>query len=420
MSKRLILALAASALLPLGASAQGAASEPTTDEKVDTMKGRVDSIEEQNLETKTVVDALRKLKLSGYAQARFGVMEATNLTPSNQVPLTANDGFSIRRGRFKAVYDAGIADAVLQVDATPSGVSLKQAEAVLKIAAINGYVLVGQTEFPFGYEVQASSADLALLERSRVVRAFLPGEYDRGAKAYARFGPVNLKVGVMNGNSTDYAGFTLNGRNVDVRPSGLDNDQAKDVMGRLGFDLGFVTAGVSGSYGETYVPGAAASGTTAALVPQGYHERTRVGADVQLFLDLLPVGGTSLKGEFIAGKTPFASGREQIDIPAHGWYAQVQQVVGKKLELAARYDSYDPRNGFDNVAASSGRYVSASANKTDTIAYGAHYYFSGNLKLSAVHEIPLTDEPDPRSSNPLGGNNDPYDQALTCQLQARF
>lgn len=422
MSKRLILALAAIALLPFGASAQGAPAdaEPTADEKVDHVKGRVDTLEEQLLEVKTVVDALSKLKLSGYVQARYGILESTNLSPSTQIPVTANDGFFIRRGRLKALYDTSLAQAVIQIDAVPSGVVLKQAEAVLKLAPINGYVLVGQTEFPFGYEVQASSSDLALLERSRVVRAFLPGEYDRGVKAYARYGPVNLKVGVMNGNSTDYVGFTFDGRNVDARPTGLDNDKAKDVIGRLGVDLGFLTAGVSGWYGQTYVPGAPASGTTPFLNAQGYHDRTRIGADAQLYLDLLPVGGTSLKGEFIAGKTPFASGREQIDVPAHGWYVQAQQVIGTKLELAARYDSYDPRNGADNVAAGSGRYVSASANKTDTIAYGAHYHVSGNLKLSAVHEIPLTDEPDARASNALGGNSDPYDQALTFQLQARF
>jgi phosphate-selective porin len=420
MFKRLMFALAAIALLPLGASAQGTQAEPTADEKVDEVKGRVDSLEEQFAEYKGLVDSLRKLKLSGYVQARYGLLEATNLAPANQIPATANDGFFIRRGRLKAVYDTSIAQAVLQIDAVPSGVVLKQAEAVLKLAAIDGYILVGQTEFPFGYEVQASSADLALLERSRVVRAFLPGEYDRGVKAFGKFGPVNLKLGVMNGNSTDYVGFTFNGRNVDARPTGLDNDKEKDVIGRLGIDLGFVTAGVSGWYGQTWVPGAPASGTTPFLNAQGYHDRTRVGADAQLYLDLLPVGGTSLKGEFIAGKSPFASGREQIDIPAHGWYVQVQQVIGTKLELAARYDSYDPRNGTENAAASAGRFVSASANKTDTIAYGAHYYVSGNLKLSAVHEIPMTDEPEPRASNVLGGNADPYDQAVTFQLQARF
>jgi hypothetical protein len=419
ISKRFILALAASALLPLGASAQSTPDEPepSADEKVDEVKGRVDSLEEQFAEYKGVVDALRKLKLSGYVQGRYGVLEATNLEPTNQIPQTASEGFYIRRARLKAVYDTSIAQAVLQIDAVPSGVVLKQAEAVLKLAPVDGYVLVGQTEFPFGYEVQASSADLALLERSRVVRAFWPGEYDRGAKAYARFGRVNLKVGVMNGNSTEYVGFTLNGRNVDARPTGLDNDKEKDFMGRLGVDLGFLTVGVSGSYGLTFVPGTTAA---PALPPQGYFERTRVGGDAQLYLDLLPIGGTSLKGEYIAGKGPFASGREQIDVSAHGWYAQVQQVVGTKLELAARYESYDPRNGVDNVAASSGKYVSASANETDTISYGAHYHVSPNLKLSAVHDIPMTDEPDPSPSNPAGGNKDPYDQVLTFQAQARF
>lgn len=420
MSKRIIAAIAALLVAP------HALAQETTDEKVDTVKGRVDAIEEQLAEAKGTLEKLTKLKLSGYVQARYQVNEAANPRATSSgapAPATGNEGFGIRRGRLKTVYDAKTSEYVLQIDATPTGVSLKSAEAVLKLPWIGGWVLVGQTEFPFGYEVQASSSDLALLERSRAIRAFLPGEYDRGVKAYGRLGFANLKVGVLNGNSTEYVGYTFRGRNVDARPTGLDNDRKKDVMGRLGFDLGFLVAGVSGSWGQSFAPAAPASGTGASALPAlaaRDHNRTRVGADVQLYLDLIPLGGTSVKGEYIAGKAPFASGREQIDVSAHGWYVQLQQAVGTKLELAARFDSYDPRNGSADVSAASGRYASAGSNRTDTIAYGFHYHLDGNLKLSAVHEIPRTKAPAAVASNPLRGDGDPPDQLFTAQLQAKF
>jgi phosphate-selective porin len=432
MSKRFTGPLAAALSLLLFPSYAAAQESPpaTSPATPDSEQGRVAKLEEAVAASKAALEKLTRLKLSGYVQGRYQLNEATNLRvpAAAPAPATGNDGFSVRRGRLKAAYEGKYSEFVLQLDAVPSGVSVRSAEAVLKLPWVNGWILFGQTEMPFGYETQASSAELALLERSRVVRAFLPGEYDRGVKAFARAGPVNVKVGVMNGNTTDYRGYTLpdasGSPNVAVTPAGLDNDEEKDVLGRLGVDLGWLNLGASGWWGKT-LANPALAGTPAAGIPGAnrYYDRTRVGADAQLYLRLLPLGATSLKGEYIAGKTPFASNREQLGVSAYGWYAQLQQGLGPAVELAARFDRYDPRSGVAAEAAGSGRYVGSTAARparVDTFAYGAHWFVDKNLKLSAVHEIPMTERPAPSASNPLGGNEDPPDQLFTVQLQARF
>ena len=73
---------------------------------------------------------------------------------------------------------------MLQIDAVPAGVTLKDAEATLFIPGTKQQLslTLGQMKWPFGYEGPQSSSDREFPERSRVVRDFLPDERDRGAK----------------------------------------------------------------------------------------------------------------------------------------------------------------------------------------------------------------------------------------------
>ena len=70
-----------------------------------------------------------------------------------------------------------------------------------------------------------SSSDREIPERSRVIRAFLPDERDRGAKFAGEFlkGMVNVNVGVFDGDGIFNQGFV-----------GADNDKEKDIIGRAG------------------------------------------------------------------------------------------------------------------------------------------------------------------------------------------
>ncbi len=334
------------------------------------------------------VDALDRLSLSGYIQARY-------LVEQRSTAADPRDTFLIRRGRIKASYDADWSKFVLQIDASGSGVSLKDAEVHLiepwtpyKIALV-----VGQTKWPFGYEVVESSSAREFPERTRVVRAFASNERDRGAKFVSKFGWFRFTGGVFNGNGIDREA-PFNAR---------DNDDAKDVIGRVGFDLKWISGGISGWYGNTYRH-------QSEDVSARYFDRTRIGADLQLGGKLLPIGKSILRAEYIAGTTYWANNAEQFGRPANGWYALVSQYVGEKSVVSVRYDYFDPAAGTSPSVSSSGR--PSSSNPVGTWGVAVSHTWFEQLRLTAAYEIPVTVAPE--------GSSDPADNLLTLQAQMKF
>ncbi|HEX8819126.1 MAG TPA: porin, partial [Archangium sp.] len=142
------------------------------------------------------------------------------------------------------------------------------------------------------------------------------------------------------------------------------------------------------------------------------YERSRVGADLQLYLDVLPFGATALKGEYIKGKTYLSNGAEQLGRPASGWYALLVQNLGLNNALAIRYDYFDPANGTPAAAAAPGSDRPANTNPTATLGATAIHYFGEYLKASVTYELPMTEL--------VEGVTDPHDNLLTVQFQARF
>jgi hypothetical protein len=400
---RIVAALAALALAP-AAFAQ---------EEVDAaaLSGKVASLEEQLAELKGNVDALRRLRLSGYLQARWEWNESSaafyNTTPE---AAPAQNGFHIRRGRFKAVYDADWSQYVLQVDVVPAGVTIKEGYATIKLPR-DFAIDAGLQLFPFGYEVYSrSSSDLDTLERAAVTRAFLAGEYDLGVALRGKLSLVNFKVGLFNGNG------------IDSGQQGRDNDQLKDVIGRATVDLGMITAGVSGWYGKTI---------NYQRPDDKDYPRLRYGADLQLFLDLLPFGGTALKGEYLWGKTTIGTAGSATATPrtdnggaggnlptgltstdpvptGSGWYALVTQNVLRHWQLAARYESYVRDHTVDTGDAST------VVKEQREVQLALHTFIGGNLKLSGAWFHPMNGE--------KGGAapSDPETDRFIVQAQARF
>ncbi|ABS24632.1 hypothetical protein [Anaeromyxobacter sp. Fw109-5] len=400
---RLTAVLAAIALVPALARAQDAAAEQqdpaaaqgATEESsfdASAMQGKVDSLAEQYAETKTDVAKLKKLKLSGYVQGRYAWQESAaadfNTTPES---APSQQGFFVRRGRFKATYDADWSQFAVQLDATPAGVSAKEAFASIKLPWKGFAVDAGLQLFPFGYEVAVrSSSDLDLLERSAVTRAYIADEYDLGVALRGAYGIMNFKVGLFNGNG------------VAAKQAGVDNDQRKDVIGRVGFDLGMLTGGVSGWYGTTvnYV---------ASDDPD--YDRYRLGADAQLFLDLVPVGGTALKGEYIWGRTTLSDKNggagDRLGDTGHGWYALVTQNVWRWNQLAVRYEEFTPDHTVDlttGTAVKTGREIQAAL----------HTFVGEGGKISLAWYHPMNGD---RAS---GVSSDPKRDQFIVQAQAKF
>jgi hypothetical protein len=398
MSIRLIAALAALALAPAVLAEEGADIAA----QVATLEGKVESLTEQYIETKAAVASLQKLKLSGYMQARWAWQEVNNYNASAgaATPTTpAQTGFFIRRGRLKASYNAGSSEYVAQIDITPNGVVIKEGYATLKLPY--GLALdAGLQLFPFGYEVFArSSSDLDTLERSRVTRAFLNGEYDLGLALRGKVQMVNFKVGLFNGNG------------IDSGQLGKDNDQLKDIIGRAWVDMGMVTAGVSGWYGKTKAYNRA---------DDKVFDRNRVAVDAQLYLDLLPVGGTALKGEWMWGHTTIggtlgAGGNlpgatSDAPVPTgSGFYGMLVQNIGQPFQLAVKYEQYMPNHTVDISAP-----TSTTVKVQQELQVAAHAYVGGNYKFTAAWFHPMNGEKGGAAAS------DPKTDQFIVQAQAKF
>jgi hypothetical protein len=406
MFVRTVAVLAAMALAPVVAVAQEAQASAPPGFDPAVLEGKIDALAEQYAETKSDVSSLKRLKFSGYLQARYGWSQAANYNTSEQGTATApvatpsapgNQGFFIRRGRLKAVYDADQSQYVVQVDIIPAGVTIKEGYATLKLPA--GFAVdAGLQLFPFGYEVASrSSSDLDTLERAAVTRAFLDGEYDLGVAVRGNVSIVNFKIGLFNGNG------------IKGNALGLDNDPLKDVIGRATVDLGILTAGVSGWYGKT---------RNFQRNDDKTFDRTRLAVDAQLFLDLLPIGGTALKGEWMVGTnaiggplgvgatTPGGTSTTAVPSTGHGWYLTLVQNLGNDLQVAARYEQYVANN---TLVPTTNKFKTR-----DEIQLAAHWFVAQNYKFSATWYHPTAAELGPTAVADLK-----QDQFF-LQAQAKF
>ncbi len=366
-------------------------------EKIGFLQGKVEALEEQFATTDAVVNTLSKIKISGYIQARYTYAENSFSGVDASLAPLVKDGFSVRRGRAKIEYAGQVARYMLQVDATPTGVSLKDAEVGLTEPFTGKKyfsLTMGQMKWPFGYEVVQSSGEREFPERTRVVRAFFNGERDLGAELAFRSGPVRAWFGVFDGNGTANRGFI-----------GVDNDTEKDYFGRVAVDFKWIAFGVSGSGGLTYKP-------TDASGPGRHYERTRIGLDAQVYLDLFPFGSTAVKAEFIAGRTYQAGNVEVFGQSALGWYGLLVQNIGDHEQLAFRYDFFDPATGLRNAADSKSPTKPSSRNQVHTFGLLASHYFDEALKMTVVYELPIVAT--------SGTDISPKQNVFTVQLQAKF
>jgi hypothetical protein len=382
------------------------AAEPSPDDltaKLESLEAKLAGLEEAQAATEASVGSLKKLKLAGYVQGRYewSAASADGLKSDGKAPANA-DRWSVRRGRLKAAYEGKNAEYLLQIDATGDGVTLKDAEATFvdTWTPFNIRVTVGQFKVPFGYEVLQSSADREMPERSAITRAYFDGERDRGLRVTARWELLRLAVALINGNGTKdtsvYKGTALYGTQ--------DPNQFKDFVGRLGVDLGSVVGGVSAYFGRglmatTVTP--AATSSDPPTVTYDYMRRTRLGADLQGYVDVPSVGGLALKGELIWGSEAAIDNWAGVpsdpskNVRKLGFILTAVQNIGDHLGVAVRVDQIDPN-------------TAKGKDKVTTVAGGVLLYPSSNLKASLVYQHPIEQ----------GATAD--DDSMVAQLQARF
>jgi hypothetical protein len=176
----------------------------------------------------------------------------------------------------------------------------------------------------------------------------------------------------------------------------------------------------------------------------GWGNRKNFNVESQIFLDLLPFGGTIIKGEFLTGSRPTAGsaatgataaigkgsqGQDSVIVKAGsaakllqirnqmGYYAYLIQNVSNWLQVVAKYDYYDR-----NTDMSGDQVKSFSDAATGVLGLGAHF-FVANMRFSLWYEIPTYAKNEVAARDSKGeilSTDDVKDNRTTIRVQYKF
>ncbi len=418
-------------------------TKAVTPEELGEVKGAVEGMNETLLEMKTVLDALKKIKVSGYLQTQYQTADTAGVSSfaGGNFPGNVRSRFQVRRGRIKFNYDNDLTQYVLQIDVTQNGVGIKDAFASVKEPWLRAATLTaGVFDRPFGFEISYSSGSRETPERSRLFQTLFPGERELGAKieVMPEIGPLsyfNLKAGLFNG--------VLNIAN--------ENDRYKDFIGRLGVQLPFEEQNLAIDGGFSLYSGKAATNSkfiysfdntstikkyavdsSISNVNNSYG-RVYYGGDIQLYYDLPVLGGFSLRGEYITGQQPGTSSSNGFYNPSstitplyirnfQGWYVNYVQNIGLNNQLLVKYDVLDPNTDVDNndIGAAGSNFNVADI-KYSTLGLGWIYHWDANVKFVAYYDIVTNEKINPAATGSLAPFKDELrDNVFTLRMQYKF
>ncbi|MBL0333375.1 MAG: hypothetical protein IPP08_06765 [Chlorobiota bacterium] len=402
------------------------AQDNSNDEKsnskltIEELKENLDGLTDRVVTTENDLINLKKIKISGYLQSdwlRFD--QKDNVGGKAFYSDSRKNLFTIRRGRIKFQYKSGPFTGVLQPDISEGGVTIKDVYGEL------GILPNDELKFTFGsfnrpnYEVELSSSAREATERSQVTRAFYPQERDLGImftyqkELITDFMP-KIQLGIFNGGGALTASET---------------DPYKDIIGRLTFGLPLgsespiqIDLGASMYYGGTLTGDSIISFQDSLLKKiknvdvsdnRGFGTRKNFNIEAQVYLDLLPFGGTILKGELMSGSRPFPkTGSSNLDSLVlrnqNGFYAYLVQNITNDFQIAARFDTFDK-----NTDLSGSQVKSVNDAKTSILGFGGSWFYE-NIRFTLWHELPSFD------TNELGIVDDVKDTKTTFRCQFKF
>lgn len=374
-------------------------------EKVDATKGKLDGLEENYLENMATLGKLAKIKVSGMIQARYEYASDTGMiTGSTNGLAQTQSRFRVRRGRLKVAHEGTLGDFAVQAQYGEKGIELVDMYGTFQDPWKMVKVRVGAQDIPFGYEIGHSSGSMETMERSLAEQKIFNGEKDLGAVfflAYNKgiFENIDLKAGVMNGQM-----------NIKTEEA---ND-GKAFLGRLGFKLPVPSANFEIDGGASYYMNSTTtvadsvfdyagqlsnhktSGNTNIALKSKYQtlEKSVFGADVQVYFNVLPFGGTVVRGEMYAGdnvslanNAPYDGGTVAYTRPTLGWYGTLVQNLGSDFQLVGRYEQYDPNTELEGDAVGKNKIGTSDDIAWSQITVGVNYFLSGNVKLSLAYDI---------------------------------
>jgi phosphate-selective porin OprO/OprP len=205
----------------------------------------------------------------------------------------------------------------------------------------------GQFKVPFSLESLIADSQLEFIDRSQVVNALAGRSTDVIGNQNGR--DIGIQI---NGSFAkiddhylfDYTLGVFNGAGYDVT---TDNNNHKDIVGRFTVHP-IKNLDISGDFYD----GQGNYGT-----PAKNYLRNRGGFDARYV-----IGGLSLTAEYDKGTDGV--------IKRDGWYGQAAYfVIPKRLQLAAKYDTYDPNQATANV-------------RTNYYTGGINYFFNNWAKFT--------------------------------------
>jgi phosphate-selective porin OprO/OprP len=316
-------------------------------------QNQADSIRAEAALQQQTTDAAKKsfplnlskfLQLSGFTQIRYLNMEEKG----------KRSGFDIRRARLD--LKGSITPYFAYRLQTEFADKPKILDANAEIRITDYFTLtIGQFKVPFSMENLASSNKLEMIDRSQVVEALVARGKDVIGNQNGRDIGIQAGGGFMKKNGIPVIEYRIgffNGSGINIADTAND---AKDVAARLVFNpikgLSF-GGGYYGGYGKALKPDV--EGISQA--------RNRLGFEASYVLSRL-----SFRGEYIIGRD-FSTERE-------GWYLQAGYfVIKQKLQLLAKYDTFDTNTSTDN-------------NTSTSVVFGGNYNFNNWSRVQMFYTI---------------------------------
>lgn len=374
----------------------------TLQEKIETLDGRLNALDEKVALHESDLGKLTKIKISGYVQAQYEYYQGGLVKPNDPVST-----FFIRRARIKFTYEAtdGVR-FVLQPDFSTGNLTLKDAYALAYLPKLKPLTLwVGQFNRP-NYEVEYSSSQREVFERSRLIRTIYPGEREVGAKLEFKplALPLKMQLALLNGN---FRGLEQ-----------LDVDSRKDLMARVVYSFKIPAGGIGIDVGAHGYSGGLMAKTKyisdyenrmdSLDTNQGtYLDKKWGGVELQAYFDLL--GGLALKGEYITGRNAYPGDSKTNPYKTRefsGYYAYLIKNIGNKNQFVTRLDYFDPNTRLSGDAAGKDVYYT-------TVTFAWQYYLNENIRFSLNYGIPKNET---NTTHP----DDIKDNVFGIRVQARF
>ena len=398
---------------------------------------KLDSLAKEVALLKKQTSALSNLKVSGYIQAQYQYADTLGAKTFNggNFANEVDNRISVRRSRIKFGYDMSFGSAVLLLDATEKGISVRNAYLNLTAPFAQSLSLTGGIfERPFGYAIEYSSSSMEVVERPMMFQTLFPGEQEVGAMlTYKADGQSALKGLTVKGSF-----FNGNGIYADV-------DKFKDFIGKISYSglsssNVYINLGASLYSGRVYNPTtmvykmdnasgiSAYTGTTDEVGAS--LKRQYVGFDAQLSVKT-PIGKTQLVSEYIFGKQPGTS--KSSKSPDYGalpttasflrefagsYVTLIQQI--HKFSVYGRYDWYDPNTKVKGnevgLSATGLTATNATDLKLTTTSLGTFYEPNKNLRFTAQYDFNRYEKTSNGKFSAAGLNNNLF----TLRIQYKF